>query len=111
MTEPDRGPVDLGTLGPTRAQTDRVIAAVMARLPDRPQAAARQDFLELLGLALPPKWIAAAVILAFAGTAVAVTRSQSLDEASVQATVATWAAQRHVPSNAELLAAFQGYQR
>jgi hypothetical protein len=83
----------------------------MARLPQRPQiAAAKSDPLELLVMAVSPKWIAAAVILAFAGTAVAVTRS-SPAEASLQATVATWAVQQYVPSNAELLAAFQGYRR
>jgi hypothetical protein len=104
-------PVDLAPLSPTGAQADRVIAAVMARLPDRPQTAAPNGVLELLGLVVSPRWIAAAVMLAFAGSAVAMTRSRSPDEASLQATVAAWAAQQHVPTNAELLAAFQGYQR
>ena len=119
--EPDRvdppdppDPVDLRALEPTDAQADRVIGGVMAQLGTHPQIVERApaDVLEIVGRYFPPVWIAAAAALAIAGSAAAVaSRRNEAEATSIDMTVATWAAQQHVPTNAELLAAFQGYQR
>ena len=109
---PDR--VDLRALAPTDAQAERVIGGVMSRLATRPQVVAppASDVLTIVGRYFPPAWIAAAAALAIAGSAavVASRRNEPLPT-SIDVTVAAWAAQQHVPTNAELLAAFQGYQR
>ena len=113
--EPE-GRADLRALQPSDAQADRVIGAVMSRLETRPQGVApmRPDALEIVGRYLPPTWIAAAAVLLTAASLTVVARRQpetSAEPTSIEGTVATWAAQEHVPTNAELLAAFQGYHR
>jgi hypothetical protein len=111
------GRADLRALQPSDAQADRVIGAVMSRLGTRPQRVAptRPDALEIVGRFLPPAWIAAAAVLLTAASLTVVARRQpeatSAEATSIEGTVATWAAEEHVPTNAELLAAFQGYQR
>jgi hypothetical protein len=110
--EPDR--VDLRALASTDVQADRVIGGVMSRLATRPQIVEPppSDVLTIVGRHFPPAWIAAAAALAIAASAAVVaSRRNEAAATSIDMTVATWAAQQHVPTNAELLAAFQGYQR
>ena len=113
--EQDRlDPVDLRAVAPTNAQADRVIGGVISRLATRSQIVEPppSDVLTIVGRYFPPAWIAAAAALAIAGSAAVVASRRNQAEAtSIDMTVATWAAQQHVPTNAELLAAFQGYQR
>ena len=111
--QPERGRVDLRALEPGEAQADRVIGAVMAALPTRSQGTApsRPDPLEIVGRYLPPRWIAAAALIVIASSVAVVARRAPADSTSIDSTVATWASQEHVPTNAELLSAFQGYER
>ena len=85
----------------------------MAGLATRPRGVARsrRDPLEIVGLSLPPAWVAAAALLMTAVSLAVLARRGPADSTSVGETVAMWATQEHVPTNAELLAAFQGYER
>lgn len=111
--QPEQGRVDLRALEPSEAQADRVIGAVMGALPARSRGAApsRPDPLEIVGRYLPPRWIAAAVLLVIASSVTVLATRAPEDGKSIESTVATWASQEHVPTNAELLSAFQGYER
>lgn len=111
--QPEQGRVDLRALEPIDAQADRVIGAVIAALPTRSRSAepSRPDPLEIVGRYLPPKWIAAAAVLVIASSVAVVARRGPAESTSIDSTVAMWASQEHVPTNAELLSAFQGYQR
>lgn len=111
--QPDESRVDLRALEPSDSQADRVIGKVMAALAARPQGAppSRSDALEIVGRYLPPAWIAAAALLVIASSVAVVAKRGPAESTSIEATVATWASQDHVPTNAELLSAFQGYQR
>lgn len=107
----DKDRLDLSALAPDAADTHRVVGAILASLASRPQIAAlpATDVLTIVGRSLPPAWIAAAAALAIAGSAAVVSRrGQSPAPVDV---VAMWAEQQHVPTNGELLLAFQGYQR
>jgi hypothetical protein len=106
--------VDLNALEPTDVQRERVVGSVMAQLSSRPRlpAAPAPRLIEVVGELLPPVWIAAAAALLTAGSVVAVTRARAPESnTTLYSTVANWAAAEHVPSNAELLLAFQGYTR
>jgi hypothetical protein len=85
----------------------------MGALTTRGQGAAPSspDALEIVGRYLPPAWIAAAALLVIASSVVVVVKRGPPESPSVGGTVAMWASQEHVPTNAELLSAFQGYQR
>jgi hypothetical protein len=109
----DERRVDLRVLEPSDAQADRVIGAVIAALPTRSQGAApsRPDPLEIVGRYLPPRWVAAAALVVIASSVAVVARRAPAESTSIDSTVAVWASQEHVPTNAELLSAFQGYQR
>jgi hypothetical protein len=115
MTEPadrpDKDRLDLSALAPDAAETERIVGGIVARLASRPQSTAlpANDVLTIVGRSLPPAWIAAAAALAIAGSAAVVSRDSG-EPASVDV-VAMWAEQQHVPTNGELLLAFQGYQR
>ena len=114
MTEQRGRPprADLQALAPTPAQTERVIGAIMARLATRPQGVGSGgDLLELVGGFLSPAWIAAAVLVIAGSAAVMASGRFGAETTSADTTVAAWAAQEHVPTNAELLLTFQGYQR
>ena len=104
--------VDLAALAPDVAASERVIGAVLAGLANRPQRplVPAHDVLTIVGRHLPRTWIAAAAIMAVVGSAFVVSRTQSRGD-SITSTLALWAAQQHVPTNGELLVAFQGYHR
>jgi len=112
-TPPQDGRADLRALAPSQPQADRVIGAVMAGLAARSQGVARSrpDALEIVGRSLPPAWIAAAAVLLTAVSLAVLARRGPADSTSAGETVAMWATQEHVPTNAELLGAFQGYER
>jgi len=98
-TEPGR--IDLRALDEPadQAQADRVIRAALARAAagrGRPPRAA-------------PLFATAAVLLLAAGLLLFAPRRASYDEAA--GLVAAWTVSSHVPTNAELLAAFGGYGR
>lgn len=104
--------IDLRALAPESAESERVIGAVMARLASRPQLSAvpTNDRLAIVGRYLAPAWIAAAAAVAIA-CSVAVVSSTDDQPAPVDAMVTMWADQQHIPTNGELLLAFQGYRR
>src|SRR5215210_1925983 len=116
MNEPENPPptdrLDLSALAPDAADSERVIGVVLASLASRPQrtVAPAHDVLAIVGRHLPRTWIAAAAAVAIIGSTVVVSRTQARAE-PVTSTLAAWAAQQHVPTNGELLVAFQGYQR
>jgi hypothetical protein len=94
-------PVDPG-------QADRVIAAAMSRIAvDRDTGA---DVLATIALYTRPLLAAAAAFVLIAtGTLIVTERRTETDQpASV---LASWAESSHVPTNGELLAVFQGYDR
>lgn len=104
--------VDLRGLAPSDAQADRVMRAVMAEVVTRSRVAgpARRDPLEIVGRYVPDRWVAAALILSAASLAFVAMRVPP-PITPMDDMVAAWAADEHVPTNAELLAAFQGYRR
>src|SRR6185503_15561786 len=108
------GRLDLDALAPTEAETERVVAAVMARLPYRERLETPTGdgppLIDAMADLLPSAWIAAAAALITAGSILAVTRGRAAagSDATLEGTVASWTAEQHVPSNAELLATFQG---
>src|SRR5215211_3399214 len=104
--------VDLSAFALDAAATERMIAAVLANLAARPRRTVvpPHDVLAIVGWHLPRSWIAAAAIVAVIGSAVIVSRTETRAE-PVTSTLALWAAQQHVPTNGELLLAFQGYRR
>ena len=116
MSDPNDTPprFDLRPLAPDAIESERIVSGVMARLASYPQQArARPDVLEIIGgsFASRPVWIAAAAaIVAIAGVAMlTVTPNDSAPAGSVSTLIATWADRQHVPTNGELLYAFQGY--
>lgn len=110
----DPARMDLGPLAPDAADSERIIGSVMARLASRPQRtpAPVSDVLEIVGKLLPTRWIAAAALLAMVGSSLAITATRARPASpSADALIASWAERQHVPTNGELLLAFQGYQR
>jgi hypothetical protein len=126
MTDPKSPPpppterlprVDLRALdaGADPEQADRVVRAVIARLPGRPRAAA--SVWDDVAAWLRPGLVAAASVAAIAlAAAAAVARRESPERtaaatapATPEARVAEWAESGRVPSARELLATFQGY--
>jgi hypothetical protein len=109
----EEGRVDLRVFEPSDSQSDRVIGKVIAALATRSQGAppSGPDALEIVGRYLPPAWIAAAALLVIASSVAVVAKRGPAESTSIDGTVATWASQDHVPTNGELLSAFQGYQR
>ncbi|HEV8597802.1 MAG TPA: hypothetical protein VGQ69_00415 [Gemmatimonadales bacterium] len=109
MAEREDERIDLAALGGAEPlQADAVIAKAMARIgaisPER----------EPLVAELAAWWrpgLAAAVILFALGLLLARPRPAQEDTASAEVRVLEWAAAGHVPSNAELLATFQGDSR
>ena len=90
------------------ARAERVIAAAMSRITaDR---RARVDALSTIVTYARPLFAAAAALVVIAtGTLITTTRSTPQDQpANV---LASWAESNHVPTNGELLAVFQGYDR
>jgi hypothetical protein len=106
MTD-ERARVDLSAAAPTDAETDRIMRAVASRLAARTQRRTTP-----LGLVASPlaRWIAVAALL-LAAASLRVSRSRSPSTLLATDIIAEWATNAHVPDNADLLAAFQGYVR
>ena len=89
---------------------DRVIAATMSRIAESPQQYPRDLLLEWTERFTRPALVAAAVLAAIALGTVTLTRSHESQAPQVVA-LASWVETQHVPTNGELLLAFQGYRR
>lgn len=88
---------------------DRVIAGVLARSAEflgKPQP----DVFATLGAHLRPLFAAAAILLVIATGALAFVGGPSRVTAA-DTVLAEWTQSNHVPTNGELLIAFQGYAR
>lgn len=90
------------------ARADRVIAAAIARVTAGADAPG-DVFAGIEAYARPLVAIAAALLLAATGTLLLTRGGAEADTATN--VVADWALSAHVPTNGELLAAFQGYGR
>ena len=89
-------------------QAERVIAAAMSRIVADGESSG--DVLASIGVyARPLLATAAALVLIATGTLI-VTQSRTPTDQSASM-LASWAETSHVPTNGELLAAFQGYSR
>lgn len=110
MTDRDRERIDLRALDVDGRTTDRVMSAAMARILETPQVPAN-DVDELARRAVRPVLVAATLLVAAAACAIAFLDSRNDASSQPSAAVAAWMDDRHVPTNAELLLAFQGYSR
>jgi hypothetical protein len=112
MTDDARNPgrIDLRAIDEPvlPAQADRVIANAMSRA--RGRAGQREDVAASLLAYARPVLAAAAVLLILAAGAMRLAPARSATTSS-SSILATWAEAGHVPTNGELLAAFQGYER
>ncbi len=89
-------------------QAERVIAAAMSRMAVVRES--RGDVLaSIMSYSRPLFAAAAALILIATGTLIVTQRRAATDQPA--SLLATWAESSHVPTNGELLAAFQGYDR
>jgi hypothetical protein len=107
MTDSQHDPVgrlDLRSLdvGADPAREDAVIAAALARLPRRDN-----DIRPLIILRRRLA-LAAAVLVAVAAASLLMTQARGAD--SGESLLLSWAQSGHVPTNAELLAVYHGYQ-
>lgn len=106
MTEQDDDArIDLSAIDPFEAGLeDRVVSAAMLRVRAAPRSA-----MDDLARLWRPGLAAAAVFTALAiGTLL--TRNNEVANESPEADVMQWVASEHVPSNGELLVAFNGYR-
>jgi hypothetical protein len=105
------GRIDLRGLDSDSSREDRVVAATLARLARDP---GREPMDELSTTARRYLWpaVAAAAVLVVtaAGTVIVTARPAGDDDAGQPvAMLSGWAESQHVPTNGELLLAFQGY--
>jgi hypothetical protein len=111
MTEQKPGRIDLRAL--EDGDTDRaarVIAAAMCDIAASPEQSPRDVVTDVVSRFTRPALVAAAVLAAMAvGTLVLTDRSG--DPPAGETMLASWVESQHVPTNAELLLAFQGYGR
>ena len=90
------------------ARADRVIAAAMSRIAaDRNS---RGDVLTVIVIYARPLLAAAAALVVIATGTLMVTQPPAAD-VQAASVLANWAESNHVPTNGELLAVFQGYDR
>lgn len=112
MTDPSRAPgrIDLRAIDDTALPVDgeRVIRAALSRMAAI--ATSNGDVLtSLLIYSRPMLAAAAALVLIALGTLMFTPRPAQVDQPVN--VLAAWAERSHVPTNGELLAAFQGYGR
>ncbi len=90
------------------ARGDRVIAAAMSRVAENRKS--RSDVFGTIAVYARPLLAAAAALVVIATGTMMVTQrpAQDVQPAGV---LASWAELNHVPTNGELLAVFQGYNR
>jgi hypothetical protein len=106
------GRIDLRAIdGPADSlQADRVIAAALARRKTREEL--ETDVPATIAAYARPLLMAAAALVAAASATLLLTRARAAGESTPPtAILAAWAETSHVPTNAELLAAFQEYGR
>ncbi len=112
MTEHSREPgrIDLRAIDTPADpfQADRVIAAAMSRMAADGES--RGDVLGSIAIYSRPLLAAAAALLVIATGTLITTQGPSQTEQAANV-LATWTESSHVPTNGELLAAFQGYDR
>ena len=99
--------LDLSGVAPSSQATDRVVGAVMARV--RAQGSGAAGVLQVIGVSVRFRWVAAAAVLV--ATAALALMSRANPRSASFDPLAQWVSSRHVPSNAELLTAFQGYRQ
>jgi hypothetical protein len=104
------GRIDLRSLDVDQSHGERVMASVMDRIRVTPQTPA-DPLLDLLERSARPVRIVAGLLAAAAVVVVVLTESRRDSEPPVPGVVAAWAQSQHVPTNGELLATFQGYNR
>ena len=112
MTDNSREPgrIDLRAIDEPAdpARAERVIAAAMSRVAaDR---SAHGDALSTIVIYARPLLAAAAALVVIATGTLMVTQRPSQEDQPASV-LASWAASNHVPTNGELLAVFQGYDR
>jgi hypothetical protein len=108
---PPPGRIDLRTLDDAHAgRADRVIRAAMSRIATSPEQAPRDAVAEVASRFTRPAIVAAAVLAAIAIGTLALTHRASASPAP-ETLLASWVESQHVPTNAELLQAFEGYGR
>lgn len=105
----DRARLDLRALdvGDSRARADAVIQTVLGQITAR---ASQPGWMAWMPRAQRGLAAAAAILLFLAG-AVVLAEGRADPGADVTALIATWALSSHVPTNGELLTAYQGYRR
>jgi hypothetical protein len=109
------GRIDLRAIDSADArQADRVIAAAMSRIATSPEQYPGDTLVALAERFTRPALVAAALLAAVAIGTVAYSDAprerDSSPLASQVATLTSWAESQHVPTNGELLLAFQGYR-
>lgn len=112
MTDGSREPgrIDLRAIDalPDALQARRVIAAVMSRMAADGES--KGDVLTSVLSYARPLLAAAAALLLIATATLILTQGRTQDNQPASV-LATWAESSHVPTNGELLAAFEGYDR
>jgi hypothetical protein len=106
----ERGRIDLRPIDEPAdpLQAERVIAAAMSRMAANGESSG--DVLASIGVYARPLLATAAALLLIATGTLIVTQSRIATDQSASV-LASWAETSHVPTNGELLAAFQGYNR
>lgn len=113
MTEqtPPPGRIDLRALDDADAgRADRVLAAAMSRIAASPDRPPRDVIGEVVNRFTRPALVAAAVLAAMAIGTLTLT-DRGAEPPGNETLLANWVESQHVPTNAELLLAFQGYGR
>jgi hypothetical protein len=109
MTDKEHERMDLQALEVSAADADRVMRTVMARIVSTPQRA--PDSLDdVARRAARPVLIAATVLVAAAAAMILFADTRAAPP-NASAAMASWAGTGHVPTNEELLLAFEGYSR
>jgi hypothetical protein len=112
MTEISRDPgrIDLRPIDEPAdpVQAERVIAAAMSRVAAHRNS--RGDVLTTIVIYARPLLAAAAALVVIATGTLMVTQRPTQEDQPVSV-LASWAESNHVPTNGELLAVFQGYDR
>jgi hypothetical protein len=110
MTDRDSERVDLRALDLDPGGVDRVISVTMARVSTTLQRPV-ETMDDMARRSIRPTIVAATLLVAAAALAIAFVDSRPDAGTPSAATVVSWIDSRHVPTNAELLLAFQGYAR
>jgi hypothetical protein len=110
MSDDDKARLDLRAIEPDAASENRVVATAMRRIHETPQLP-RDDVESFARRVARPVLVAAALLVAAAAVVVLMVPTSGATTPQPDATLASWVEASHVPTNAELLGAFQGYSR